>query len=73
MVGNGLKSQTSQVQPYKIKIGEHKVILVDTPGFDDTNMSDTQVLGMIADWLQKTYEFNTPLSMKLDLYVTCQI
>ncbi|KAJ8517865.1 hypothetical protein ONZ45_g5019 [Pleurotus djamor] len=62
LVGNGLKSQTSQVQPYKIKMGEQKVILVDTPGFDDTNMTDTQVLGMIADWLQKTYNNKVQLS-----------
>ncbi|KAJ8515458.1 hypothetical protein ONZ45_g7118 [Pleurotus djamor] len=55
-------SRKSQVQPYKTKIGEQKVILVDTPGFDDTNMSDTQVLEMIADWLQKTYNNKVKLS-----------
>ncbi|KAJ8469412.1 hypothetical protein ONZ45_g16901 [Pleurotus djamor] len=62
IVGNGLSSQTSHVQPYKVKIGDQKVILVDTPGFDNTNISDTQVLGMIADWLQKTYNDNFKLA-----------
>ncbi|KAF4588345.1 hypothetical protein EYR38_010313 [Pleurotus pulmonarius] len=52
----------STVQPIKIKIGPHKVILVDTPGFDDTNISDTMVLGMIADWLLETYNNKVKLS-----------
>jgi hypothetical protein len=29
--------------------------LVDTPGFDDTNRSDTDVLTEIATWMEKTY------------------
>jgi hypothetical protein len=30
------------------------VVFVDTPGFDDTYKADTEILGMIAEWLVKT-------------------
>jgi hypothetical protein len=32
-----------------------KLFLVDTPGFDDTYRSDTQVLSEVADWLNRAY------------------
>ncbi len=50
-----MESFTSKVQPIKIKTGTHQIVLVDTPGFDDTNMSDTRVLNMVAEWLRETY------------------
>lgn len=31
------------------------VTLVDTPGFDDTTVSDTDILKMIAVYLSSTY------------------
>lgn len=31
------------------------IYLVDTPGFDDTNMTDAEVLRHLADWLSFTY------------------
>jgi len=30
------------------------VVLVETPGFDDSSKSDIEILTMIADWLVKT-------------------
>ncbi|KAL4252926.1 G domain-containing protein, partial [Pleurotus pulmonarius] len=60
--GHNLESCTSKVQPIRITTGTHNVILVDTPGFDDTNMSDTRVLGMIADWLLETYNNQVKLA-----------
>jgi hypothetical protein len=47
-----LESCTAEVQ-----LADHfildgrKVILIDTPGFDDTSKSDTDVLKMIAAYL----------------------
>ncbi|KAI0766719.1 hypothetical protein BC629DRAFT_1596240 [Irpex lacteus] len=38
------------------------VILIDTPGFDDTTLSDTEVLTMIASWLSNSYEHGLKLS-----------
>jgi GTPase SAR1 family protein len=32
-----------------------KVVLLDTPGFDDTFRSDADVLRVIADWLASSY------------------
>ncbi|KAJ8469413.1 hypothetical protein ONZ45_g16900 [Pleurotus djamor] len=64
LVGHGLKVKTLKVQPYKIKIGEQEVILVDTPGFDNesANMTEIKVLGLIVEWLQKTCNNNVKLS-----------
>lgn len=32
----------------------NRLVFVDTPGFDDTNKSDMEILEMIAEWLKKT-------------------
>lgn len=37
------------------------VYLVDTPGFDDTEMSDSEVLSILANWLAITYSHQTKL------------
>ena len=37
------------------------VYLIDTPGFDDTNRSDTEVLKEIAAWLTASYSFSIRL------------
>ena len=29
------------------------IVFVDTPGFDDTNKSDMEILEMLANWLRK--------------------
>jgi len=35
---------------------ESRIVLVDTPGFDDTNgKSDEQILELIGEWLKQTY------------------
>jgi len=31
-----------------------KIVLVDTPGFDDDKRSDIEILELIGDWLKKT-------------------
>jgi len=31
-------------------------VFVDSPGFDDTDNSDVNILEMVADWLKSTYE-----------------
>lgn len=40
----------------------HQVIIVDTPGFDDTNLEDGTILERIADWLRISYEGGMRLS-----------
>jgi hypothetical protein len=54
-VGHALHSCTKDVRSVRVPhpVDGGPVVFVDTPGFDDTNMSDTEVLGMIAHWLEK--------------------
>ncbi|KAF9441496.1 hypothetical protein P691DRAFT_779787 [Macrolepiota fuliginosa MF-IS2] len=61
-VGHSLQSYTSQVSAIRVTIMETQVVLVDTPGFDDTYLSDLDILKMISDWLRRTFEVGLELS-----------
>ncbi|KAJ8456741.1 hypothetical protein ONZ45_g18596 [Pleurotus djamor] len=62
-VGAGLRSCTSEVQVSKpVQLDGRRAFLVDTPGFDDTSMSDTDVLGMISAFLATSYSQGKKLS-----------
>ncbi|KAF9461786.1 P-loop containing nucleoside triphosphate hydrolase protein [Collybia nuda] len=62
-VGEGLKSCTSVIQmAVPFEIGGRSVTLIDTPGFDDTNKSDTDILKLIAGFLQASYEHGKKLA-----------
>ncbi|KAM6490514.1 hypothetical protein JOM56_013857 [Amanita muscaria] len=50
VVGGGLQSSTSQIQ----LSSDRNVTLIDTPGFDDTERSDTEILNSIASHLAST-------------------
>ena len=51
-VGFGLESCTNVVQLARpFELHGRNVFLIDTPGFDDTSKSDTDVLKMIAAFL----------------------
>ncbi|KAL2867562.1 uncharacterized protein BJX67DRAFT_380913 [Aspergillus lucknowensis] len=55
-VGNGLYACTQEVAVYRCKqSGPVNIWLVDTPGFDDTHRSDTDVLREIAAWLTHSF------------------
>ncbi|KAL0948455.1 hypothetical protein HGRIS_011028 [Hohenbuehelia grisea] len=62
-VGHGLTSCTSSIRSvkYTSETGQ-TVILVDTPGFDDTTKSDTEILNLLAEWLKKTYRKHVRLT-----------
>jgi hypothetical protein len=45
-----------------------RVHMIDTPGFDDTNKSDTEILRDISDWLATSYRAGIKLSGILYLY-----
>ncbi|KAK2466551.1 hypothetical protein APHAL10511_001413 [Amanita phalloides] len=59
-VGNGLESETSHIQvvPFRDPESSRKVIIVDTPGFDDSRegVTDTDVLKRIAEFLLEEYD-----------------
>ncbi|KAF3139453.1 hypothetical protein TWF594_006743 [Orbilia oligospora] len=54
-VGHGLESQTAEIQEYTIGeiINNFEVILVDTPGFNDTENGDSLAFGQISGWLEQ--------------------
>ncbi len=53
-VSSGLKSCTSKVELSEpFVLNGKKIRLIDTPGFDDSNRSDADVLGTITDFLAK--------------------
>ncbi|KAG9312310.1 hypothetical protein JVU11DRAFT_7621 [Chiua virens] len=69
-VGDGLKSFTSDVRPVRFreqKSGRY-VVLVDTPGFDDTYKSDLDILNMISNWLSSSYKKDKLLSAILYMH-----
>ncbi|KAL0563986.1 hypothetical protein V5O48_018071 [Marasmius crinis-equi] len=63
LVGKGLRSCTDniQVSPPFI-LGGRNVTLIDTPGFDDTTKSDTDILKLITAFLSETYKAGHYLS-----------
>ena len=51
----GLESCTAEVQVAdKFTLDGRVVTLIDTPGFDDTTMSDTEIVKMISFFLAAT-------------------
>ncbi|KAJ5175212.1 uncharacterized protein N7482_001089 [Penicillium canariense] len=65
-----LHSCTQEVQVYRCKdfTPHTNVYLVDTPGFDDTDRKDTDILKEIATWLTTTYKKEIHLSGILYLH-----
>jgi len=62
-IGRSLNSCTTEVQlANEFTIDGQQVILIDTPGFDDTTKSDTDILTLIATFLATTYEHGSTLS-----------
>ena len=54
--GFRLESCTTEVRA--VRLINHpdfrdRLVLVDCPGFDDTNKSDLEILQMVSSWLQK--------------------
>jgi len=54
-VGHDFKSCTAEVVPYRFTRNGYDITLIDTPGFNDTLRSETEVLKEIAGWLDITY------------------
>lgn len=68
--GHDLMSYTKEMCPvrYPHSDGIRNIVLVDSPGFDDTFMTDAQILRQIARWLNATYQKNIKLSGVLYLH-----
>jgi len=55
-VSHSLNSYTSDIRAVRFPhpTTSRPVVLVDTPGFNNTMKTDTEVLAMIAEWLEHT-------------------
>ncbi|KAF9089777.1 hypothetical protein BGX27_002408, partial [Mortierella sp. AM989] len=67
-VGDDLGSCTQKIEPVRCQISGQSVIILDTPGFDDTNRSDTEVLADVADYLALLYSRNFKVCGIIYLY-----
>ncbi|KAK6541518.1 hypothetical protein TWF694_007325 [Orbilia ellipsospora] len=62
LIGHSLESCTREISVHETKIDDTTVRFVDTPGFSDTYLSDTEVLEMIADYLAAAYTKDVKLN-----------
>ncbi|UKZ61156.1 uncharacterized protein TrAtP1_002426 [Trichoderma atroviride] len=61
-VGHGLQSCTANVSIHAATVNGQKCYLVDTPGFDDTNRPDSEILREVANWLNISHEAKIKLA-----------
>ncbi|KAF9115030.1 hypothetical protein BGX27_009148 [Mortierella sp. AM989] len=54
-VGHGLSSCTQGIEAVECVISGNTITLLDTPGFDDTHRTDTEILESIAQWLAEMH------------------
>jgi hypothetical protein len=57
-----IEAGTSEITAYTFYFKGYNINLVDTPGFNDTHRSETEVLQDIAKWLRETYEGDSRLN-----------
>lgn len=63
LIGHGLEACTGKVAIYPSTLPDGtKFLLADTPGFDDTYKSDTDILREVASWLAEAYKNKIKLS-----------
>ena len=68
VVGDGLQSCTHTVTEYDMTVNGVSFTLVDVPGFNDTNIPDSEILNSIVMWLSKSYSESRKLSGILYLH-----
>ncbi|EDR05787.1 uncharacterized protein LACBIDRAFT_302511 [Laccaria bicolor S238N-H82] len=70
-VNDSVESCTQEVQAFVCLHpdgSERKIVLIDTPGFDDSGRTDYEILKIITEWLVKTYKQRIKLSGIIQLY-----
>ncbi|KAF9437437.1 hypothetical protein BGZ76_000700 [Entomortierella beljakovae] len=61
-IGHCLESCTKEISEVRCKIDGQQVMILDTPGFDDTYRSDAQVLEEFATYLESLYNLGYRIS-----------
>ncbi|KDQ08575.1 hypothetical protein BOTBODRAFT_37867 [Botryobasidium botryosum FD-172 SS1] len=67
-IGYGLESETQQIQTATCALNGESVHLIDTPGFDDTDKTDTDILNLISNHLATSYRSGSRLTGVLYLH-----
>jgi len=55
VIGHGIDSCTQDVIPISYMLDGKEVTLIDTPGFDDSERSDADILALVAAYMAETY------------------
>ena len=71
-VGHGLASYTQSIQQVTCEVAGHPIMILDTPGFDDTHRSDTEVLTEVAEYLASLYRNGFRVSGIIYLHNICE-
>ncbi|ORX97296.1 P-loop containing nucleoside triphosphate hydrolase protein [Clohesyomyces aquaticus] len=62
VVGHGLISETTEIRAYPYHDGDVSYALVDTPGFDDSFLSNETIATKLLNWLETSYRSGTRLN-----------
>ncbi|KAF9032996.1 P-loop containing nucleoside triphosphate hydrolase protein [Panaeolus papilionaceus] len=54
-IGDDLESCTSEIHTIRVRSGDSKIYIVDTPGFNDTNKSDLEIFKLMSEWLRQRF------------------
>ncbi|KAG6826662.1 hypothetical protein H0H92_014935 [Tricholoma furcatifolium] len=74
-VGHDLQSHTAHIQHYTFThpdLPNRRVVIIDTPGFDDTDIDDREILRRIAIWLAHSYDAKMKLAGVIYLHEITQ-
>ncbi|KAG6884075.1 hypothetical protein C0993_001631 [Termitomyces sp. T159_Od127] len=58
-VGHELQSHTANIQHFTLLHPDYpnrRIVIIDTPGFDDSDIDDREILRRIAVWLARSYD-----------------
>ncbi|KJX95148.1 hypothetical protein TI39_contig4131g00001 [Zymoseptoria brevis] len=68
-IGHDLKSFTQSPEPFTFLNNGTSITLVDTPGFNDTDLNESDVLKAIADWLDWDYRNRPQMRLNGIIYL----
>jgi len=72
-VGHELESCTKEPSCAAIDVQGRQILLVDTPGFDDTYRSDKEILESITNWMEDSYKQGLRVNAVVFLHMISEI
>ena len=57
MDGNSQDTESQDIQVYELYHNTRRILLVDTPAFDDSPKGDAEILELLASWFSTSYFF----------------